>query len=182
MSEAASPPQQVERRHFPRRWRRARRALIGLVAVIVMGAIGYVAFWRAGPPLIARVSPSTAHAGETVVLDGQGFATTLEGNVVYFDDYSGRVVTAARTRLEVEVPDVQLGLRSQASVAVKVQVNEKRVSNALPLVVLPPLDPEPGTAGPLTEEEEEEEEEEEGPLASPNPGYASPRASPTQRP
>jgi hypothetical protein len=179
MSEAASPPP-VERRHFPRRWRRARRALIGLLALIALGIAGYVAFWRVGPPLIARVAPSAAHVGETVVLDGQGFDPTLEGNVVYFDDYSGRLMTAARTRLEVEVPDIQLGQRSQASVAVKVEVREKRVSNTLPLVVLPPLDPEPGTAGPLTEDEEEEEEQ--GPLASPNPSYASPKPPPGDRP
>ena len=112
MSEAASPPP-VERRRFPRRWRRGRRALVGLLALMMLGVIGYVAFWRVGPPLLARVSPSPAHVGGTVILDGQGFDPTLEGNVVYFDDYSGRVVKAGRTRLEVEVPDIEMAGTSQ---------------------------------------------------------------------
>jgi IPT/TIG domain len=178
MSEAASPPP-VERRRFPRRWRRGLRAVGGLLAIIVLGVIGYVAFWRIGPPQLARVAPSSARVGDTVTLDGQGFDPTREGNVVYFDDYSGRVLTVGRTRLEVEVPDIEMAGRSQVSVAVKVETNESRVSNSLPLVVLPSLDPEPGTGRPLTEKEEEEEEA--GSLASPNPGYASPRPTPSPR-
>jgi hypothetical protein len=41
-------------------------------------------------------------------------------------------------------------------VKVKVEVDEDKVSNALDLVVLPSLDPEPGSDV-LTEEEEEDE-------------------------
>jgi hypothetical protein len=60
---------------------------------------------------------------------------------------------------------------------VKVEVDEDKVSNTLDLVVLPSLDPEPGT-GPFTEEAEEEEEEDDPPLASPSPGDATPSPSP----
>jgi hypothetical protein len=174
MSEVQSPPP-YERRRFPRRWRRARRALYGLLGLLALGVAGYVAFWRVGPPVLARVAPSPAHVGDSVVLDGQGFDPTLEGNVVYFGDYAGRVLKAGKTQLEVEVPDVGVE-GAWLPVLVKVEVGQKRVSNALELVVQPARVPEPGT-GPLTDEEEEEP-----PLASPNPGYASPRPSPTRQP
>ena len=172
MSDAPSLPP-VERRRFPRRWRRGRNAMIGLLALIALGLVGYFAFWRIGPPLIGRITPSPVHAGETVVIEGQGFDTTLEGNVVYFDDYSGRMLKAGRTRLEVEVPDTAVPEGEEERVQVKVEVGESQVSNAMEIVVRPPLEPEPGTE-PFTAEEEEEDE---GPLSSPNPGYASPSPS-----
>jgi hypothetical protein len=164
MSEAPPLPP-VERRKFPRRWRRGRKALIGLLILLALGGAGYAAFWRAGPPQLARISPSTAHVGQTILLEGQGFDTTLEGNVVYFGDYSGRLARAGRLRLEVEVPDVGVPAGSQRRLPVKVEVNESRVSNALELVVLPSLDPEPGTN--IPEDEEEDEEEEEAPTPPP---------------
>ena len=171
MSDVPGPPA-VERRRFPRRWRRARRALIGLLILLVLGVAGHLAFWRIGPPLLSRITPSPAHVGDTVTLEGQGFDTTLEGNIVYFGDYTGRLMRAGRTTLAVEVPDIGVAAGAQQPVKVKVEVDEDKVSNALDLVVLPSLDPEPGTE-PFTEEEEDDP-----PLASPSPGYASPRASP----
>jgi hypothetical protein len=175
MSDITGPPL-VERRRYPRRWRRGMHAMLGLVALILLSVGGYVAFWRIGPPQLARVTPTPVHVGEILTLDGQGFDPSLEGNIVYFGDYSGRVLRADRTLLQVEVPDIGVAEGTQAPVLVKVEVDESKVSNALELVVLPALHPEPGT-GPLTEDEEEEP-----PLASPNPGYASPRPSPSRRP
>jgi hypothetical protein len=176
MSDVPGPPA-VERRRFPRRWRRARRALIGLLALLVLGAVGHLAFWRIGPPLLSRITPSPTHVGDTVTLEGQGFDTTLEGNIVYFGDYTGRLMRAGRTTLAVEVPDIDFSSGAQQVVKVKVEVDEDKVSNTLDLVVLPSLDPEPGT-GPFTEEAEEEEEEDDPPLASPSPGDATPSPSP----
>jgi hypothetical protein len=175
MSDAPGLPP-VERRRFPRRWRRGRNAMLGLLVLIALATIGYFAFWRIGPPLIGRVSPSPVHIGQNVVIEGQGFATTLEGNVVYFGDYSGRMVSAARTRIEVEVPEIGVPEGQEVRLPVKVQVGENQVSNAMEIVVRPPLEPEPGTDV-LTEEEEDEP-----PLASPNPGYASsPSPAPSPR-
>ena len=174
MSDAPGPPP-VERRRYPRRWRRGRRAVIGLLVLLALGAIGNIALRRSGPPILSRVSPATAHIGDTIVLEGQGFDGKLEGNVVYFGDYSGRVVKAGSSHLEVEVPDIGVAVGTQELVPVKIEVGENRMTNAMDLVVLPSTDPEPGTE-PLTEEEEEEP-----PLASPNPGYASPSPSPSPR-
>jgi hypothetical protein len=175
MSDAPSPPP-VERRRYPRRWRRGRRAVIGLLVLLALGVIGNLALRRIGPPLLSRISPTTTRVGDTVVLEGQGFDGTLEGNVVYFGDYSGRLIKASSSRLEVEVPDIGVPNGAQERVPVKVEVDEDKVTNAMELVVLPAASLEPGTE-PLTEEEEEEP-----PLASPNPGYASPRATPRPSP
>ena len=172
----AAPLPPVERRRFSRRWRRGRRAVIGLLVILALGLVGNLALSRIGGPHLTRISPSPARVGDTVTLAGRGFDTTLEGNVVYFGDYSGRLLRADRSSLEVEVPDVTAVAGGQERVAVKVEVDEDRVSNVLELVVLPPLDPEPGTE-PLTEEEAETQ-----PLAVPNPGVASPRASPPPSP
>ena len=174
MSDTPSLPP-VERRRFPRRWRRGRTAMFGLLALIALSLIGYFAFWRIGPPLIGRISPMRVHVGDTMVIEGQGFDTTLEGNVVYFDDFSGRMIKAGRTRLEVEVPDTGVPEGQEQRVLVKVQVGERQVSDAMEVVLLPPRDPEPGTEA-LTEEEEEE-----GRLAGPNPQYAAPSPSPPSR-
>jgi hypothetical protein len=144
--------------------------------LLVLGAVGHLAFWRIGPPLLSRITPSPAHVGDTVTLEGQGFDTTLEGNVVFFGDYTGRLIRAGRTSLAVEVPDIGIAAGAQQVVKVKVEVDEDKVSNVLDLVLLPSLDPEPGTDI-LTEEEDDEP-----PLSSPNPGYASPRASPPPSP
>ena len=171
MSETQPPPA-VERRHYPRRWRRGRRAVIGLLVLLVLGVIGNLALRRIGPPLLSRLSPTTVHIGDTVVLEGQGFDSTLEGNVVYFGDYSGRVLKAVHDLLEVEVPDVGVAVGAEQRLPVKVEVDEQKVTNSLELVILPPREEEPGTES-LTEEEEEVP-----PLASPNPGYASPQATP----
>jgi hypothetical protein len=170
MSEVQSQPP-VERRRFPRRWRRGRRAMFGLLAIVALGAGGYLTFWRMGPPVLSRLSPSPARVGQTVMLEGQGFDPSLEGNVVYFGDYSGRLITAGRRQLEVEVPDMGVPAGGQQTVPVKVEVQETKVSNALELVILPPLVPEPGTDVTAEDEAEDErkEDEEERALRSPSP-------------
>ena len=145
--------------------------MLGLLVLIALGLIGYFAFWRVGPPLIGRITPARVHAGDTIVIEGQGFDTALEDNVVYFGEYSGRLLKAGRTRLEVEVPDTRVPEGEEERLPVKVQVGETQLSNAMEVVVLPPREPEPGTE-PLTEEEEEA-----GPFASPIPQYASPSPS-----
>jgi IPT/TIG domain-containing protein len=172
MSDASAAPPPVERRRFPRRWRRGRRAALGLLAIVALALAGNLALDRIRPPEISGLSPSPARIGDTITVTGQGFDSTLEGNVVYFGDYSGRLIQARRRRLEVEVPDIGLVAGEEKRVPVKVQVDEDKVSNVVELVVQPPLVPEPGTE-PLTQEEAETP-----PLAVPNPGVASPRASP----
>jgi hypothetical protein len=171
----------IERRRFPRRWRRARRALVGILAIVGLALLGNLALTRLGGPQLFTVSPSPAHVGETVTLAGRGFDSALEDNVVFFGDYSGRTVRASRTRVEVEVPDVGIAEGQQHRVAVKVQVRDGKVSNALELVVLPAREPEPGT-GPPTEEEQEAERTSPVPRLPPSAApSASPAASPSPR-
>ena len=57
-----------------------------------------------GVPELTSVSSGDVAAGEVVVLDGDNFSTLPGQNLVYFSEVRGRVLTATRTRLEVEVP------------------------------------------------------------------------------
>ncbi|HEY7413389.1 MAG TPA: IPT/TIG domain-containing protein [Vicinamibacteria bacterium] len=166
---AAPPP--VERRRFPRRWRRARRALVGLLVLIALGVLGNLAFRRLGGPRIDALVPEQARIGEAVTLEGRGFGRALEDNVVLFSDMPGRTLSAATDELVVEVPDLELPPEGRLTVSVKVQLEENE-SNRASLVVLPALQPEPAT-GPQ-DAELEEPEPAPSPAAPPSPP-ASPR-------
>jgi hypothetical protein len=167
------PP--VERRHFPRRWRRARRALYGLLGLIALAVVGNLALTRLGGPKIGGLNPSPVRVGDTVTITGRGFDTTLEGNIVYFGDYAGRMVKASRQRLEVEVPDVQVSPGGK-QVPLKVEVGEE-VSDPVDITVLPPAVPEPGTephddVGDAAAEDAEERALEAARRASPGPSIS----------
>ena len=179
MSSVANLPP-VERRRFPRRWRRARRALIGILVIAGLAFLGNVALTRLAAPELFTVSPPQAHVGDTIVLAGRGFRTALEDNIVLFGDYTGRMVRASRTRLEVEVPDVGI-TDGQQRVPVKVKVHEGKVTNALEIVLLPASEPEPGT-GPPTADEIEEEQGSAAPRPRPSaPATQPPAAAPSPR-
>jgi hypothetical protein len=169
----------VERRRFPRRWRRARRALIGILVIAGLALVDNVALTRLDAPQLFTVSPSPARVGDTVTLAGRGFRAALEDNVVFFGGYPGRTVRASRTRLDVEVPDVGITDGQQFRLPVKVQVHDGKVTNAVEVVVLPPCEPEPGTEPPTAEEiEEEQGSSARLPAAA---GSPSPAASPPPR-
>jgi len=75
-------------------------------------------------PELTAVAPAEARAGDTVVVQGEGFSTTLHENVVLFGNKSGRIITAAPTELQVEVPDLGMGSVARVAVRVKVQGRE----------------------------------------------------------
>lgn len=172
MSTSAPPPADlppaipVERRHFPRRWRRARRALYGLLGLIAMGTAAYLGLKKVEPPQLDLVMPTHARVGEVVILSGTGFSPRPEKNVVYVGDYAARVLEATRNRLLVEVPDMALDPGEQKNAPVRVGVGSAQ-SKPLELRVGAPLEPEPGTDAP-------EEDE-----ASPSP-RPLPTATPTR--
>jgi hypothetical protein len=145
----ADPPSvpPVERRHYPRRWRRARRALYGLLGLIVLGAIAFVGLKKVEPPQLDLVMPTHARVGEVVILSGSGFSLRPERNAVYVGDFAARVLEANRTRLLVEVPDMSLdpGERKKAPVRVAVGSTQTRSQD---LTVEASLEPEPGADTP----------------------------------
>ncbi len=152
MPDSAQPV--AERRRFPRRWRRARRALLGLLVLIALGFLGTYAIGRLGGPRLDAIVPGEARIGETVLLEGRGFGRALEDNVVYFADTPGRVVEVAPDELVVDVPDLELGREGRRLVGVKVQVGRAE-SARIPLVVRPAAQPEPATREAGAEEEED---------------------------
>ena len=165
---AAPPPSAFrERRHFPRRWHRARRALYGLVGLMALGLFAYVALRRVEPPQLDLVMPSHARTGDVVILSGSAFSSRPERNVVYVGDYAARVLEATRSRLLIEVPDMALdpGERKKAPVRVIVGSQESR---PFEITVDPAPDLEPGTDAP----------EDDDDAASPRPRVPSP--SPTR--
>ena len=167
MSTPAAPPAvpPTERRHFPRRWHRARRALYGLLGLMVLGAIAYLGLRKVEPPHIYLVMPSHARVGDVVILSGSAFSARPEKNLVYVGDYAARVLEASRTRLLVEVPDMALDPGERRKAPATVTVGATR-SEAVELIVEPSAEPEPGADAPVDDD------------ASPSP-RPLPRATPT---
>lgn len=160
---AAPPP---ERRHFPRRWRRARRALYGLLGLMVLGALAYVGLRKVEPPQLYLVMPSHARMGDVVILSGVGFALRPEDNAVYVGDFAARVLEATPNRLHIEVPDMSLDPGERKRAPVRVVVGSTQ-SVSVEMTVDPPREPEPGRDAP------------EDDVASPSP--PRPRAAATPR-
>lgn len=174
MSTQAAPPAvpPTERRHYPRRWRRAKRALYGLLGLMVLGVIAYVGLRNVEPPQLHLVMPSHARVGDVVILSGSGFSARPQKNDVYVGDYAARVVEASRSRLLVEVPDMALDPGDRRKALVTVTVGSTR-SEPLELIVEPPVEPEPGTEAPADGEPGTE---------APAEDEASPSPPPTTRP
>jgi len=84
------------------------------------------------PPQITALAPVEARSGDTIMLKGSGFAPTAEENAVLIGDRRGRIVTAARDSLSVEVPAVTFLGDGVTRVGVRVRVGE-RESNSFPL-------------------------------------------------
>lgn len=149
MSTPAVPPAvpPSERRHFPRRWRRARRALYGLLGLMVLGAIAYFGLRKVEPPQLHLVMPSHARTGDVVILSGNGFALRPEKNMVYVGDYAARVLEATPNRLLVEVPYMSLEPGERRKARVRVQIGPTQ-SQEVEMMVDPTAEPEPGSDAP----------------------------------
>jgi hypothetical protein len=149
MSTQAAPPAvpPSERRHFPRRWRRARRALYGLLGFMVLGAIAYLGLRKVEPPQLYLVMPSHARVGDVVILAGAGFALRPEHNDVYVGDYAARVLEATPNRLLIEVPDMALDPGERNKALVRIVIGSTQ-SASVELTVDPLAEPEPGSNTP----------------------------------
>jgi hypothetical protein len=150
-TQAAPPaPPPVERRHFPRRWRRSRRALYGLTGLIALGLIAYLALHKVEPPQLYLVMPSHARVGDVVILSGAGFALRPEQNLVYVADYAARVLEARPTRLLIEIPSMALDPGEWRKAPVRVQVG-KTQSKSVEMTI-DRSEPEPGEDAPEDDE------------------------------
>ncbi|HEY2945955.1 MAG TPA: IPT/TIG domain-containing protein [Vicinamibacteria bacterium] len=169
MSTPAAPPAapSIERRHYPRRWRRARRALYGLLSVMVLGLVAYVSLRKVEPPQLDLVMPSHARVGDVVILSGSAFARRPEDNNVFVGDYAARVLEATRNRLLVEVPDMALDPGEQKQAPVRVTVGPTQ-SKTVQITVASAPELEPGTDAPVDDDDG----------ATPRPRPSAPVASP----
>ncbi|PYQ09321.1 MAG: hypothetical protein DMF83_03810 [Acidobacteria bacterium] len=141
---AAAPP---ERRHFPRRWHRARRALYGLLSVMALGVVAYVGLRKVEPPQLDLVMPTRARVGDVVILSGSAFARRPEDNTVLVGDYAARVLEATRNRLLIEVPDMALDPGERKTATVRVTVGSTQ-SKTLEITVDSAPELEPGADAP----------------------------------
>jgi hypothetical protein len=76
------------------------------IVLVLLGVGGFFALRSGSAPAITSVQPPRAGAGQTVTVQGSDFAPTAAGNVVRIAGKPARVLKAAPTVLEVEVPDV----------------------------------------------------------------------------
>jgi hypothetical protein len=103
-----------------------RHAVIGAIALVVLGGIGFAVSTFMRSVRLDSVSPQRARVGDTVALVGRGFASSPGSNVVLFDEVTTNVTTATPTRLEVVVPDVAT---TGADVRTKVRVRVGRAES-----------------------------------------------------
>ena len=154
MSTPAAPPPAPpsERRHFPRRWHRSRRALYGLLGVIFLGVVAYVSLRKAEPPQLDLVVPSHARIGDVVILSGSAFARRPEDNTVLVGDFAARVLEASRNRLLIEVPDISLDPGERKTAPVRVTVGRTQ-SKTVEMTIDSAPELEPGTDAPVDDDE-----------------------------
>jgi FHA domain/IPT/TIG domain len=104
-----------------------RYAVIGVVALLVVGGIAFATLTLMHRVRVEKIEPQRARVGDTVAIVGRGFAASPADNVVLFDDKAGRVSTATPTRLEVVVPDVAtMGADGHPAVRVRVGRSESQ--------------------------------------------------------
>jgi hypothetical protein len=79
---------------------------LGGAAALVLGAIGIgLVTWLGGSVTVEDISPARARVGQRAVLTGTGFSEDPVENTVLFGGVSGTVLSATKTRLEVQVPE-----------------------------------------------------------------------------
>jgi len=109
-----------------------RYAAIVVVVLVILGAAAFVLMRGVGGPSIESIAPTRARAGEVVTLTGKNFASTPESNLVRFEGTrDGRVVSATKTQLQVEVPDVPAAIGRPNRVPVTVTVDGRTSDSAL---------------------------------------------------
>jgi hypothetical protein len=116
---------------------KALPAILATIALLALAAGGFLAlrFMRRPAPVLTSLLPAKAEAGQSVTVNGTGFAERAADNVVRFGEEKGTVTTATETQLTVIVPTT---LGQQAEVSLTVESHGRR-SNALrlPMRIVP---------------------------------------------
>lgn len=73
-------------------------AAVGLIVVLLYSTL------HTPPPVLLSVTPNKVAPGGTLIVKGQGFASSPAGNAVRFGEVPGEVIAAATTELTVRIP------------------------------------------------------------------------------
>ena len=87
----------------------------GLLALAVVGVIGWFFFLRPTPPAITSITPQ-AEPGQTITVTGKNFRSSAGENTVLFGEQPGQVSAATSSELKVVVPT---GIKAQVQVVVE---------------------------------------------------------------
>jgi FHA domain-containing protein/IPT/TIG domain-containing protein len=98
----------------------AKYGAIAAAALVVLGGAALLISRSPSAPKLQSVDPSRVAAGQTLTLTGQDFAPQPQGNTVRIEGKPARVLKAAPTELQVEVPDLAAGRPTQVPVTVSV--------------------------------------------------------------
>jgi hypothetical protein len=80
--------------------------MLGAGAALVLGVIAVALWtWLGGSVSVVEVSPARVRVGQRAVVTGSGFSDDPARNTVLFGGVTANIVSASRTRLEVEVPE-----------------------------------------------------------------------------
>ncbi len=105
--------------------------MVGVIAVLAA-----LASWQIlGAVRVDRIEPARVRVGQRAVIQGRGFSTDPEANVVLFEDKRARVLAATAARLEVEVPEAVAEAGFERSVSLRVQ-RGSRASEPITVLVL----------------------------------------------
>ncbi|MBN2369288.1 MAG: IPT/TIG domain-containing protein, partial [Vicinamibacteria bacterium] len=148
---ARRPAPPAQRRPAPPiRRRRSVVSMLRLVVLVGAAAVAIAAaawfFSRKGAPELSSLTPPKAEPGQTVTINGRGFATTTGDNIVHVGGKSAQVLSASAEQIQCQVP-----LDSSGALKVTVTVNG-RTSGAMDLViaavpVITGVDPEVAMTG-----------------------------------
>lgn len=79
---------------------------LGAGAALVLGVIGIaLVTWLGASVTVEDISPARVRVGQRAVLTGTGFSEDPARNTVLFGGVTATIVSASKTRLEVEVPE-----------------------------------------------------------------------------
>jgi len=120
------------------RWRPKRRHVVAALAVAAAVGVGlYFGFEAWMTPRIRGASPRRARAGQSMTLEGAGFAPAAAGNTVTLGGRRAPVLESSASALKLEVPDLGPAPGSDEEVPLTVRV-ARRSSRPLTVRVFSP--------------------------------------------
>jgi hypothetical protein len=116
---AARPAAPGGRRGLPAR---AKYGALAAAALLVLAGVAILASRGGRAPKLEGVSPARVAPGQTLTLTGRDFASQPQDNAVRLEGKPARVLKAAPTELQVEVPELATAAGRPTPVAVTVSV------------------------------------------------------------